>query len=73
MDTYADTYTSYRADLDYRREQLIADLGADRSRRRHSLRAVVTALAPARPGHLAQTSRPARTSRPACDHVARSA
>jgi len=33
MDTYADSYTSYQADLAYRREQLVAGLDASRSRR----------------------------------------
>ena len=30
MDTYADSYTSYQADLAYRREQLVTGLGASR-------------------------------------------
>lgn len=33
MDTYADSYTSYQADLAYRREQLVAGLDASRARR----------------------------------------
>lgn len=63
MDTYADTYTTYRAELDYRRERLIAGLASDRSRRhhRHSLRSELT------------TAAPARTGRPDRSHFARSA
>ena len=57
MDTYADTSTGYRADLDYRREQLVAGLGAGRSARRkwRSNRSRLTASAPA------GSSRPARS------------
>ena len=60
MDTYADTSLSYRADLDYRREQLVADLGAGRStrRKRRSDRSTMIAAAPA------ATSRPARSLYP---------
>ena len=57
MDTYADSYTSYRADLDYRREQLVAGLESGRSarRKRRSDRSKLAAAAPA------GTSRPARS------------
>lgn len=56
MDTYADSYISYRADLDYRREQLVAGLGAGRSaRRKRRSRSKLIAAAPA------TTSRTARS------------
>ena len=50
MDTYADTYTGYRADLDYRREQLVTGLAAGHKARRNrrSLRELRTAATPAR-------------------------
>ncbi|HIZ34269.1 MAG TPA: hypothetical protein H9815_00710 [Candidatus Ruania gallistercoris] len=46
MDTYADTYTSYRADLDYRREQLVTGLAAARRPRRAPRRERIPAAAP---------------------------
>ncbi|WP_147915809.1 hypothetical protein [Ruania zhangjianzhongii] len=63
MDTYADGYTNYRADLEYRREQLVAGLDAGRKARRNrrSLRSMLT------------SATPAGSNRPARSHFARSA
>lgn len=63
MDTYADSYTSYRADQTYRREQLVAGVTAGRATRR-ARRAVQAA------SRLARAERRHRLTRAA---VARSA